>query len=347
MWPFRKRSPEPNAEQRNAPYSDAIISQILANAESETPDVQVVAALETAAGIVARAFALANVAGAAVPAHTLAHVGRMLITSGEAILYRNGNILYPVSNCDVHGGFARSEWMYAIELVSPGGAVRHVTVPPRQIVHVQYSYDSRRPWEGVSPLRRAIVSGELAARIEAVLNSEMKGQVGYLLPIPTDASDVSITQLKADLQSLKGKTALVETTAMGWGEGRSSAPRSDYVPQRIGADPPASVLQIWTAVQQAVLGVCGIPAEIVLQSLEGTGQREAWRRCLHSTIQPLGRLAGEALSVAYGREVTLSFESLFASDIQGRARAFQSLVGGGMPLEKAAAVSGLLMEDEM
>ena len=34
------------------------------------------------------------------------------------------------------------------------------------------------------------------------------------------------------------------------------------------------------------------------------------------------------------------------ADLQGRARAFQSLVGGGMAVEKAAALSGLLQPDE-
>ena len=340
MWPFK-----PKIEQRNAPYSDAIIAQILAQSGSTQVNAQTVSALETAAGIISRAFALADVTGADVPSHTLAHIGREIIVRGECVLYRFDDRLYPVATSDVSGGFARSEWMYQLELNSPGGAARHVKVPSRQVVHVMYSYDPRRPWEGVGPLQRAITTGDLAARVEAIAKTEFDGEVGYLLPVPIDPSDNRLAQLKADLRTLRGRTALVETTAMGFGEGRSLAPRGDYVPQRIGANPPESVMRTWTAVQQAVLGVCGIPAEIVLQSLEGTGQREAWRRCLHSTIQPLGRLVGEALGYSFGREVTLSFESLFASDIQGRARAFQSLVGGGMDVSGAAALSGLLMED--
>jgi len=42
--------------------------------------------------------------------------------------------------------------------------------------------------------------------------------------------------------------------------------------------------------------------------------------------------------------ITLDWEELRASDIQGSARAFQSMVGGGMPIERAAALSGLLVE---
>ena len=38
----------------------------------------------------------------------------------------------------------------------------------------------------------------------------------------------------------------------------------------------------------------------------------------------------------------LNFDSLMASDISGRARAFQSMVGGGLDVAKAAALSGLM-----
>ena len=42
---------------------------------------------------------------------------------------------------------------------------------------------------------------------------------------------------------------------------------------------------------------------------------------------------------------TLSWQELRASDLSGRARAFQSMVGGGMPLADAVAVAGLMVDD--
>ena len=45
-------------------------------------------------------------------------------------------------------------------------------------------------------------------------------------------------------------------------------------------------------------------------------------------------------------ELTLNFDALMASDLQGRARAFQSLVGGGMDVERAATLSGMLQGEE-
>ena len=43
--------------------------------------------------------------------------------------------------------------------------------------------------------------------------------------------------------------------------------------------------------------------------------------------------------------ITLDWMELRAGDIAGRARAFQSMVGGGMDVAKAAAAAGLMVED--
>ena len=51
------------------------------------------------------------------------------------------------------------------------------------------------------------------------------------------------------------------------------------------------------------------------------------------------------LSVKLEADVTLNFDALFAADLAGRARAFQSLVGGGMDPGKAAGLAGV-MESE-
>ena len=67
---------------------------------------------------------------------------------------------------------------------------------------------------------------------------------------------------------------------------------------------------------------------------------------MHSTIAPLGRIVSEELSAKFETEIALNFDSLFSADLAGRARAFQSLVGGGMDVAKSAGLAGLMtMED--
>ena len=65
-----------------------------------------------------------------------------------------------------------------------------------------------------------------------------------------------------------------------------------------------------------------------------------------SSLSPLGRLASQELSEKFGVAISLDWSELKASDLSGRARAFQSMIGGGMPLEKAASLAGLLVEDD-
>ena len=99
--------------------------------------------------------------------------------------------------------------------------------------------------------------------------------------------------------------------------------------------------KIRSAVGETVLACCGIPVELA-ESGQRTAACEAWRRLLHGTIQPVGKLIEQELLVKFEMPVSLGFEPIAASDIQGRARAFQSMVGGGMDVIKAAALTGLL-----
>lgn len=45
-------------------------------------------------------------------------------------------------------------------------------------------------------------------------------------------------------------------------------------------------------------------------------------------------------------DFAMSFDRLMASDLIGRARAFQSMVNGGMDVNKAAALAGLMGAQE-
>ena len=61
------------------------------------------------------------------------------------------------------------------------------------------------------------------------------------------------------------------------------------------------------------------------------------------SLQALGDLlAGELPAKLEVPGLRIGFDRLFASDLQGRARAFQSLTGGGMEADRAATLAGLV-----
>ena len=88
-----------------------------------------------------------------------------------------------------------------------------------------------------------------------------------MIPIPADGGDGTdddpMRLFKADLASARGRTILAETTAAGWGDGKTAAPQADYKPQRFGASPPDSLPNLRTEAGLSVLSACGVPVSLV------------------------------------------------------------------------------------
>lgn len=329
-WPFGG-----GIERRQSDGPDAVTQGILQLQQGQVPTVSGI--VEVAAAVVSRAFASATPAGAQAALYTpdvLATIGADLIRNGESVWYRAGV-----------GAAARLMRAVAAPEVSVdrNGVFRYSgMLQGRRVLHVRYRTD----WQtgrGIAPVRLLGNLAVMAANLEARMAEEAGSPVGYILPVPAGGEDETVTQLRTDLGGLKGRTALVRTTAAGWGEGRVASPHQDYEPKRIGARIPDANVALLRRVQDSLLAGLGIPSELISAS-DATGNREAWRRALHNTFQPLGRLLEAASNVA-GLGVSLGWDSLMASDVQGRARAFQSMVGGGMEVGRAAALSGLLSED--
>ena len=192
---------------------------------------------------------------------------------------------------------------------------------------------------GLAPLGTARALRSLMYRLDNSLADEANAPVGYFLPLPTDGDGQSgtVVKLREDIASLRGRIAVIETTRTGWGEGPRGGGR-DLRLERLRPSYPRDNVAMFMAARQSVLAACGMPVALADNS-DGGSQRESWRRYLHGTVAPLGKLiALEAERI--GSAITLDWDQLLASDIQGRARAFQSLVGGGMDIAEAAAVSG-------
>lgn len=315
-----------------AGYTDTV-TQALLDASADTVASGYTSALETAASQMGRAFAAAGATGrdaGAFDAWTLAQIGRSLVECGEAVWLRTGR---RIERGDHYG-------------ITPGGVYDFSQFGRRaradRVMHVRWNIDIDS-WRGVSPLANARTLNDLLKRLEGSLATEANAAVGYLLPVPSDGQSDGVKQLKQDLENLKGRIAIVETTRAGWQGEPSGAPRRDFDLARMGPNFPEGNVRLFRSAREAVLAACGYPVQLD-QDSDGTAQREAWRRYLHGTVAPCGRLV-EAAAAAADLQITLSWDRLFASDIQGRARAFQSMVGAGMSIEDAAAASGILAED--
>ena len=347
-WP-RRRQPEQRAYLPAAAL-DAVLAAY-SSADRSSP--AQAAATEAVAGVVARAFAAAEVSGpaaqvAALDPHTLASMGRSLIRHGESIHLVEvsaaaGVTLTPASDAHITGGSDPAGWVYRLTLDGPSRTGTVVRTAP-SVVHVALAADPARPWQGVAPLSAARAAGRLHAATSAALADEASGPRGNLLPVPANPEADNLTALRDDIRKLAGHVAVVESTSTNWDQG-GRPPQGDWQPARVGADPPAALVELHVAGFDQGLAACGL-SPALFGAANVAAAREAYRQALHMVIEPLGRLAAAELSAKLDAEIGLSFEALGAGDVASRARAFQSLIGGGMDVERAAALSGLLRADD-
>ena len=339
-WPWAKAD-----KRQSTSYTDAVTTAIFnastGNAANQTAAASAV--LEACAGIISRCFLVADIRGAisTITGRMLADVARDLIRRGESlyILRMIDDVLtvVPSASWDITGGVGRETWRYGCEMAAPGGT-QSTSVPSDAVLHFQYAIDPARPWVGLGPIQLGSQTSVVLGNLEQSMGYEAGGNTGRLLPVPgTEQSEVDA--LKDDLRGMRGRIHLVE--AGDWGHGRESRPRDDWETHRVGPEFTTAEVSAVEGAARMVAGSCGVPIELLFPGVGQAAQREGWRRLLHGTVQPLARLMSMELSAKLETEVSMSFEQLFASDLSGRARAFQSMVGVGMEVERAARLAGL------
>ena len=248
-WPWQS-----NMETRaDSSYTDALIAAITANAKGQTTAFPAaIGALESAAGLVGRAFASAVVetdSSAVLRALTpacLLLVGRSLIRRGELVLYIDTTTgmlnLLPCQSHDVDGGPIPSTWEYRCTVSGPERTFTFDHTPATGVVHLTYATSPETPWRGIGPLQAAQLTGRLAAETIAALADESSGPRGRLLGIPVDGQDPTVTQLRQDLKNMAGKIGLIETKDWGGSPGGGEVVLK---PERLGPEPTAALVELF------------------------------------------------------------------------------------------------------
>ncbi len=352
---FRRReAAAPSAQHRAAPATDAVVDAIQAAANG-TASVKEWASggIQTAIAIWTRACDAIEVNGADLPPDWLSETVRAMIETGESVQVIDAVdplVLLPSASHDITGNADPRTWHYRVDLASPSGTATR-NLPREGVLHFRWAWRRSEPWKGLGPAQLAPSLGALAGASEIALRADMRAASGALIPLPSedeeiDEGDEGVNdQLRRNIASLDGKTAFVETTAGGWA-GSGDKPQADWTQRRLGPSPDADLIRAWQQSGIEIAQVAGVPAAL-LSNVEGAASREAWRRFIHSSVQPLcRRIAAELSAGLDGREIGMDASNLAASDIQGRARAFQSMVGGGMDIAKAAGLAGLLVPAE-
>ena len=352
-WPWAATKRE--TRDSGGDFSDAVVRLIEAQAAGTAADASSTAAVEAASGALSRAFASAEVVGPAwvqdaVPPGVLAQIGRDLIRNGDSMhvirVRRDGMVrLIPASSWHWEGSHDPDSWAVRVTAYGPSTSTTW-NLSAAGVIFCRWGSTPGQPYVGVGPLSWAHTTARLQSEAERSLADEAQGPLAQLLAIPSDGGDDSDSDplkiLKADIAGARGKALLLETSAAGWGEGRTAAPQRDWQAARLGPAPPESMATIRKDAFEAVLAACGTPPSLFVDA-DGTSQREALRRWHLNTVLPLARLVEHELSMKLETPVELKFDS-YPLDLAGRAQAFQKLVAGGVAVNEALATSGLLAD---
>ena len=344
-WPWEKRA----SGGTNSSYTDALIRTIVAQAGSTVANPSATGALEMSSGVVSRAFMAAEVNGPpavmmALSPGTLGMIGRELIRRGEYVALvevKNGvPVIYPSAYLTVNGPPDPSLWTYELTLAGPDRQHSLYNVPAERVIHIRYSQDPERPWRGIGPTQAAALAGRLSAETLEALADEASGPRGSFLPTPqTDGADETQELLRGDVRKARGKMLFVESMSGDWEGGTGTKPPQDWKQNRFGADIPESLVDLNSVVTREILGCCGV-SPVLFDPKSSAAAREAWRTLLFGTIAPLGKIVSAELSAKLF-PLSLEWQELRASDLQGRARSVKSLVDAGVEKDRALAMAGL------
>ena len=242
-WPWSKTE----KRESGGDFSDAVVRLIEAQAAGSAADASSTAAVEAASGALSRAFMAAEVAAEdyasqAISPVFLQQVGRDLVRLGRSMhvidMDNQGRVsLLPCSSWHFEGDAHPDAWTVRATFYGPSTSTTR-NIPLSGVVFVRWGSTPGQPYVGTGPLSWAHTTARLQSEVERSLADESAGPITNILAIPQDGGDGNdddpLKMWKADIAAARGKATVAETTAAGWGEGKSAAPMSDFKAQRLG-----------------------------------------------------------------------------------------------------------------
>ena len=255
--------------------------------------------------------------------------------------------LWPVGEYDITGDYDPATWRYRCTVEGPSRRLVR-TLTADETVHIRIGEDAASPWRGVSPLAAATDTAGALAGVESGLRQEANQVSGYVLPGGgvEGLDDAAFAELKSDLAKLAGGTRIVPTLNPRVGDPSARPGDADWQaapagnPPTGGAGRSAEAPRPWTCSLPPGYRRCWAPATRTPPDL-----REGLRQLYHVTLQPVVRIVEAELARVLEVDLALDLSALAAADVQGRARAFRSMIGSanqpGIPVDEARRLAGL------
>ena len=343
-------------ETRSTSYTDLRIQAAWQNADggSYVGDVRHTAAMEAVCRLYEAVISVAEVKGPPWLQRVLtgtwrAQVVRSLLRHGEAVYViesaPGGVELVPAGAWTILGGPRPSSWRYLTTLDGPSGTLTR-QVEGDSVLHMRWSTERGRIWEGVGPMQAARSTGQLAGGLETRQGEEASSAVGSLIPVarhdaeepgdePGDEATDPLYLLRSDIRGARGRALLVETS-QGSGD-RGTAPLGDWSVKRLGGAVPESMVDLRTKVGMSVASACGVPLSLVEALATGVGQRQAWQRFTQSSCAAAWTIIADEVEAKLSVRPELDLSPAYGAGLDARSQAYGRLTGEGK-LSSAAAL---------
>lgn len=344
MWPFSKK---PKIETREAAgYTSEIIAARAQFFSGSRGVAESTAVVESCVALWERAFSTADVPDrwkSLIDPSTLGMIGRALATRGQfvaAIDSRGSDLqIIPATDFDLSTRNGKAV-AYRLSIPEAGGG-HAISALADETIDIRINSDPTVPWHGASPLRKARLTADTLAAIEAGLGEVLSGPWGsQVVPTP-ELTDKQRDRVEERIRAKRGGLALVETVkSLAAG---APPPQGDWSPQNLTADLRGLELPShWEAVRNSILSAYGIPPLLFGANAQSAALREGQRHAVLWTLAPIAKVASAEL----GRKLNDAefkldlITPLAAADSAGRARAVGILVGTGMALDDALSLVG-------
>ena len=238
-------------------------------------------------------------------------IGRDLVLQGQSVLQfgvmPGGPTLRRPAEYDLVGSPDPATWRYRLRYIGPTrDSTSAGTVA--DVCHIRLNEDARSPHCGTSPILAAADTAGALAGLERALRLEANATSGYVIPSASaEGMDAeSFTALKTDLSKLAGGTRIVPSLGPRAGDPQGRSGDADWKAQRIGLNPPQSVVELRSSAALGVMAAAGIPAVPMVSGARGRNGplREALRQFVHAYHPAAGGQdrRGGIVARARGRE---------------------------------------------
>ena len=236
----------------------------------------------------------------------------------------------------VRGGSADpATWEYDLEITVPDGVVKR-TLPAPSVVHLRLIGPADSDWRGSAPWQSAELSSDAMAEIERGIRDESRLTTGRIWLSPDGANQAQAQGMAATVKAMRGgKQVVSETTAQGFGAGKTSAPSRDWVPVSVGQAHSPGNVSMRDSVQGSIAVAYGVPAAYMSMSATAPALREAKRLAFLNKTLPLSALMVEELREKLGGETSITWPNLADQSVDVHLRARAASAAGELVTDKA------------